>query len=130
MRKKAFTLIETLAAIAVLAVSITILSGLQVRSLIKTLKGRQDIDRVFLIKKELYKISLNIPKNRKPIIEETEDLNLKIKSSVVDIEKKSSLRDFDKNIKIVQSVGDWTSDIGSSQISMIGLIWQPEEEKK
>ncbi len=130
MKKNAFTLIETLIAIAILAISMTILSGLQVRSFIKTLKGQQDISRVFLIKKELVKIFLYPTNKTKPIIQEIEDLDLTIKSEILDIEKKSSLRDFEKDLKIVKSVGNWTSDLGDREIKMIGLILQPEEKKK
>ena len=130
MKKKAFTLIETLIAIAILAISMTILSGLQVRSFIKTLKGQQDISRVFLIKKELVKIFLYPTNKTKPIVQEIEDLDLTIKSEILDIEKKSSLHDFAQDLKIVKSVGNWTSDLGDREIKMIGLMLQPEEKKK
>ena len=128
--KNAFTLIETLFAIGILAVSITILSSLQVRSVLNVLKGREEIDRIFWVKKGLYSIFLDVPEKPKPIVEDIEHLNLKVVSQVLDIEKKSSLKDFADNVQIVQSEGRWASDLGARSIKMISFVLKPEEKKK
>jgi len=128
--KKAFTLIETLFAIGILAVSITILSSLQIRSVLNVLKGKEDIDRIFWVKKALYSIFLDVPQKTKPVIETIENLDLTISSQVVDIDKKSSLKDFADNIQIIHSEGRWSTDLGARSIKMISFVLKPEEKKK
>lgn len=130
MKKKAFTLIETLIAIMILAVSITILSSLQVRTFFRVLKGREAINRVFLIKKEFYESFFELPKIKKPITKEFEDINLKVTTIFKDIEKKSSLNNFVGEMQILESTGQWSSDFGSNDLKMLGLVLLSEEEKK
>ncbi|MFH1644647.1 MAG: prepilin-type N-terminal cleavage/methylation domain-containing protein [bacterium] len=129
-KKEAFTLLETLIAITILAVSVTILSSLQVRSFLRVLKGRESISRVFLIKKELYEKFFELSKIKKPIIKEFEDLNLKITTVLKNIEKKSSLNDYVDEIQILESTGQWTTDIGPGSLKMFELVLRPKEEKK
>ncbi len=66
--KEGFTLLEVLLSLLILVAAVSIISDLQIRLMMRMRSGRENIDRVFLVKKELYDIFLRLPKKEKPII--------------------------------------------------------------
>ncbi|MCF7799909.1 prepilin-type N-terminal cleavage/methylation domain-containing protein [Candidatus Babeliales bacterium] len=134
MKNKAFTLLEVMLAMFILIMSVGILSDLQIKSIFTVWRDREYLDRVFLVKKELLEIFLDTPKSDKPIkteIEEPEEKNVKIISKIIDIEKKSELRDFIDSVKLIESVGEWQNRFGlKSDFKMISFVLNPEQKEK
>ncbi len=132
-----FTLLEVMVAMTALAVSIYLISNLQIKSLKKVMRSVDKIDRIFFIKKELFNIYNDPPIKRKPIKKIIAKPNLTIISHREKInEKKSSLKDFAKNIEIVWSEGNWEKYGDKFHMKIISLITKPkpkahkQEEKK
>ncbi|MFA5074920.1 MAG: hypothetical protein WC436_02345 [Candidatus Babeliales bacterium] len=134
VKNKAFTLLEVMLAMFVLIMSVGILSDLQIKSIFDTWKDREYLDRVFLIKKELLEIFLDTPKSSKPIkteIEEPEEKRVKIINKIIDIEKKSELRNFIDSVKLIESVGEWQNGLGLKRdFKMISFVLDPEQKEK
>ena len=96
MRKNAgFTLFEVLIAMFILVSSVFALSDLQIKTMFQVLSDRERIDRVFLIKRELYKLYRKFPKKKKAQVIKLEepDPEMKITTQEIEIGKKSILKD-------------------------------------
>src|SRR5579862_3690490 len=70
--RPAFTMIEVLLALSILASSVFLLSRLNVRSLFRVMRDRDEIEKIFLIKKDFYKFlyktdQKNWPLQTKPL---------------------------------------------------------------
>jgi len=97
----------------------------------RVLLDKEYLDRVFLIKKDFLKVFLELSKNNKAINQEIEEPETKIISQVMDIQKKSELRDFTDTIKIVESQGDWKGETGNiRRLKFIGFVLSPELNNK
>jgi prepilin-type N-terminal cleavage/methylation domain-containing protein len=126
-----FTFAEVLLALVILATSAFILSDLQFRSYFRVSKYHAEIERIFLIKKALYKMLLTPEQTEKAITKKYTDPNLKIISHKKEIHKKSSLASFRKDIDILWSEGTWSQDDREASSKMITFALKyPEEEKK
>ena len=125
-----FTIIEVLLAMSILISSVFVLSDLQIRSIFRVMSDREQVDRIFLVKKDLYAVYLDQDKASKPLINKIENPNITITTKTVDIVEKSELRTMKKKIHIIQSVGEWKSGPSSRQLIMVALVLKPEEEDK
>ena len=132
IKKNGFTIIEVLLAMFILVSSVYVLSNLQIRSIFRVLKDRDEIDRVFLVKKELYLAMFDKEKSNKRTTTEIEDLSTKIVTEPVSVEKKSSLKDLTGEVRLLKSVGSWEKDMKKREIVMVSIISKPadKEEKK
>ena len=128
--RSAFTLIEVLFAIVILATTLVILSEQHFKSILNILKGRESIDRVFVIKKEFITNSFKFKEDSKEIKSEDEILELKMISSVESIQKKSALKDFIDDIDIIQTKGEWRSRLGSYGIKIVGFAPKSDSSEK
>lgn len=130
----AFTLIEVLIALFILATTGFVISSVQVRSFLRVKKDEQNIERIFFIKKELYKLLIDPPsakKSEKILIEKLEDPEMKISSRLIKIPKKSSLYAFKDSLRIAQSEAVWKDNGFVRKQKMIGLLhYQTEEDEK
>lgn len=133
-KNKAFTLLEVMLAMLILLMSVGILSDLQIKSIFTTWRDREFLDRVFLVKKELLEVFLDTPKSDKPIkteIEEPEEKRIKIISKIVDIDKKSELKNFIDSVKLIESFGEWQNTFGlKSDFKMLSFVLNPEQKEK
>ena len=125
-----FTFMEVLLALIILAGSAVILSDLQIRSYFRVSKYHGEIERVFLIKKSLYKMLLSPIKQEKPIKKTYKTPNIKITSNRKDINKKSSLKAFSKDIDIIWSEGTWKQDDREQSSKMISFALKLPDEKE
>jgi len=125
-----FTFVEVLLALAILAGSAVILSDLQIRSYFRVSKYHGEIERVFLIKKALYKMLLSPIKQEKSIKKKYEVPNLEIISNRKDINKKSSLKAFRKDIDIIWSEGSWKQDDRKQSSKMISFALKIPDPKE
>jgi len=128
---QAFTLIEVMIALFILATTGFVLSSVQMRSYMRVESNRKNVERVYLIKKELYQLLMSPPKTDKPVVVKLEDPVLRITSNMVEVPKKSSLHVFNDNLRIIQSQADWKDAGLVRKEKMISFVYQePEEEKK
>jgi len=131
MRKSAFTLLEVLISIGVLASSIYVLSNLQIRSRMQVLKKAEEVERIFFVKKHLYQLFLAPPETDKPEKIEIEKPDIKIVSGKQSIDpKKSSLKDFSKEIDIIWTTGSWKREPDILSMKMISFVQKPKPKSK
>lgn len=126
----AFTLVEVLIALFILATTGYVLSSVQMRSFLRVKKHRESIARIFLIKKELYKFFIKQPKSGKPVVLRLENPDIRITSEMVEIPKKSSLRHFKDNLRIIQSEADWKDFDFVRREKMISFIYKDPDQKE
>ena len=131
MRKRdAFTLAEVLVATAVLASSVFVLPRLHYGSLVRVSGSAQTIERIFFVKKFLYKLWLEPPVKEKPEKHELERPQMLVVTKKHEIDpKKSSLKEFSEEIDIIEAEGSWGQD--GKKINMISFVLkqQPPEAK-
>lgn len=135
-KQSAFTLLEVILALSILVFSVSIFSSLQFRSLMQIWRGKEDIDRVFLIKKEFCEISLKVPEKEKailrmrdrPIKTVIEEPMLTINSQLLDIDKRSDLKNFLNSIDILRTQGEWESGPTKRKITMISFELKPPQK--
>jgi|SaaInlLV_10m_DNA_2_1039722.scaffolds.fasta_scaffold20170_3 hypothetical protein len=128
--KSGFTIAEVMLALTVLVTTAFILSSIQIRSSFKVAKNREEVRRVFLIKKELYKTFLNYFEKDKPNIVNVDSPKTKIVSYKEEIQKKSSLKQFAKDVDIIWSEGTWNYSDRDYSLKMISFFPRPEEKER
>lgn len=126
----AFTLIEVLIALFILATTGFVLSSVQMRSFMRVKKDQQNIKRIFLIKKELYKLLVTPPESEKPVVQKLENPEMRMTSGMIEIPKKSSLRSFKDNLRIIQTEADWKDTGLVRKEKMISFLYKEFEEKE
>ena len=146
--KKGFTLVESLVAILVLGLLLAATTRLEITSLNFLIRRREQIDRVFVIKKYLSDYFLKFSSLRKPYsFENIEESSFATDKEVVDklqdsrvdlvrelnlISKKSSLSDFSKYVRIASCDGRWRegeeANMGQERsMKMISFVLAPLE---
>lgn len=125
-----FTLIEVILAMGVLTTTIFIISGLMLRSFLRVQENRDDIEKVFLIKRELYANYFKPPREGKKNIQKLETPAVIIKSTLGEINKKSSLYDLKDTLRIIRSDALWKTDRGVREATMISFVFQPKKEEQ
>lgn len=126
----AFTLIEVLIALFILATTGFVLSSVQMRSFMRVKKDQQNIQRIFLIKKELYNLLVTPPESEKPVVQKLENPEMRMTSGMIEIPKKSSLRSFKDNLRIIQTEADWKDAGLVRKEKMISFLYKEFEEKE
>jgi hypothetical protein len=130
-KNSGFTFAEVLLALFVLVVSIYIFSGLQYGALKKVNKSVEFIDRIFLVKKELYQLYLKPPKKDTVIKKVITNPDVTITTNRQQIDpKKSMLKEFEKEIEIIWAEGAWTSGPDKRSIKMISFVHKPIKKEK
>lgn len=129
-KKSGFTLIEVLLALAILAASSYILSGLQIRALLKLRASREFVERIYLLKKQLYLFLINPPKSDKPVKIESSAPAVKLVSVRKQISKKSAFAGISPSLYLVESTGTWKGWSADQKESMISFVYAPEPEKR
>ena len=84
----AFTLIEVILAMGVLTSTIFIISNLMMRSFLRVEECRDDIEKIFLIKRELYANYFRPPKEGKKVVQKIEEPQITITSVLDEIKNK------------------------------------------
>lgn len=125
-----FTLIEVILAMVVLTSTVFIISGLMLRSFLRVQENRDDIEKVFLIKRELYANYFKPPKENKKNVQKIEEPAITITTQISEINKKSELRDLSNNLRIVRSDAIWKMNNYVRESSMVSFIFQPQDEEQ
>ena len=121
-----FTLIEVLIALFILSTAIFVLSELQVRSVLRVWDSREDIDRLYFIKKYLYRGTLD-PKKTTRRVRDFEDPDMRLTVEAEDISKRSALAPFAKDLRLLKSSGQWQRGSSKRSLNMIAVIPCDEE---
>lgn len=130
-KSSGFTFAEVLLSLFVLVVSIYVLSDLQFGALKRVNKSVEIVDRIFLVKKELYQLYLTPPTKDKIFKKEIVNPVLTITAHKQKIDpKKSALKDFEKEIDIVWAEGNWASGPYKRSIKMISFVEKPQATQK
>ncbi|MGD1997483.1 MAG: hypothetical protein PVJ92_01060 [Candidatus Dependentiae bacterium] len=128
MKRAAFTIPEILVSLFILSSSMFILSELQVKSMLRVWYGREEIDRLYLIKKYLYKSYLDPEKARKQM-RQFEEPELKVTVQPAGIHKKSSLAPYSDYLQLLQSRGTWQRGGRPKTLSIVTVVPRPEKKE-
>ena len=129
MIKKGFTLLEVLISLLILTAAVTIYSSTQLRSILRVSKEKEFLDRVFIVRTELIDfIEKQKEKEQKFLKKEIENPEMKISSEIIDINKKSKLKPFLDDLKIVKTEASWSNFGNSYNLPFITFIKIEEKE--
>ena len=129
MLKKGFTLLEVIISLLILVSAVSVFSSTQLRSVLRIFKEKEFLDRVFVVKRELIDfIEQQKEKEKKLLKTEIDDPEMRVVSQFLDIDKKSSLRDFIDDIKIIKSEGVWKNVGNSYSLSLITFVKAKERK--
>lgn len=129
MKRAGFTLIEVLMAMGVLIIAVSIIANLQLRSLLRMTRDRDDIEKVYLVKQELFKHLLEQQKQKKKFTSSLENPEIKFTTNVDQIHSKSALADLKENLLWVKTEGQWKLDNDKRSTNMVALVFRPREKK-
>lgn len=127
MKSRGFTLIEVMIAMFILATSMFFMSELQVKAMLRVWHGREDIDRLYLIKKYAYRMSFE-PKKARRQSHQFDDPEMNLVIEPCSIHKKSSLAPFAKQVQFLKSTGHWARGSSSRSLSIVTLIPLAKQE--
>ncbi len=130
--KSAFTLIEVLMVLGLLTLSLGIIVQMQMRSLNRLEQDRDMLQKVYILRRSMLD-ALKIPKaDRLQLIKKDyEDGEIKTKTTLHDIGKKSKLKSFGKSMKMLATDATWQLRPGYKQhAQLIYFMYLPDEEKK
>ncbi|MBD3273613.1 prepilin-type N-terminal cleavage/methylation domain-containing protein [Candidatus Dependentiae bacterium] len=127
--KKGFTLLEVLLSLLILVSAVTIFSSTQLRSVLRIFKEKEFLDRAFIVEQELINfIEIQDEKSKRLEKKEIENPEMKIVLQKMDIDKKSSLRSFMNNIKIVKSEATWNYFGANYKLPFVTFMETKEKE--
>ncbi len=130
MKNKAFTLLEVLVALLILVSAVIIFSSVNFRAFSRSSKERAFLDRVFIIQEEFLKFLLDIEnKKKKKEIKIIEDPEINISSKILDLDKKSSLKKFIGNVKILKTNGSWVNFSNKNNLGFIAFVRLKADKK-
>lgn len=130
-KQSGFTFAEVLISLAILTSAVYIYSGLQFRSSMKLQRSAHEIERVFFVKRALYRLFISPQKKRKLVRETLDEPEMTVVSQTQSIdEKKSSLKAFSKDIDIIASRGEWDDGRRKRMIKMISFAPKQKKKKK
>ena len=125
-----FSMIEVIIAMAMLTSTVYVLSDLQIRSMYKMMRERDQFLKIFLIKNTLIEQLPIIKKTFKPVHSTDETLDLKINVGLVEPPPKSQLKDILGNkLTLVKAVGSWKSGPFDYEIVLHSFAQREEEPK-
>lgn len=130
MKRNAFTLIEVIIAIGMLTVAVSVVASLQLRSLFRVLRDRDMIEKIFLIKKDVYAMWLKPPAKQFKKINKLEDKEMAIATVVSGINPKSSLASLGDRLQMVCVTGAWKQNQIKQRVAMGAVIFKPYQSDK
>jgi prepilin-type N-terminal cleavage/methylation domain-containing protein len=128
--KKGFTMLEVLLAMGVVVMAVSVVASIQLRFLLRVFRDQEEIERTFLIKKEIYNYYLKPPKESRKKTTKLEDFGMTIKAQIGQIDNKSSLAQFKDQLRIAFLQGEWKTSNGSGSCAMITFLPKLKSEKE
>lgn len=131
MNKTGFTFAEVLISLFVLAVSMYIYTNLQFRATSKIRNSTDAVFSLFAIKKQLYDLYLNATVRKKPTkitVERNVPVTITTRKKPIN-KKKSTLKEFSKEIDILTAKGIWKDGLRTKSSTMVTFIRKNNEKK-
>ena len=128
----AFSLLEVLMVLGLLTMSIGTIARMQVRSLDRLEQDRDTLQKIYVVRRAMLD-ALKIPKADKLqlVKKEYDDGELKTKTSLHEVGKKSKLKSFGKSIRMLTTQATWQLRPGNKQqAQLVYFMYLPDEEKK
>ncbi len=127
----AFTFFEVILAIGVLVVAVSVVAQIQLRTLLRLEKDQDEVEKIFLIKKELYQQYINPPElpKRIPVVKE-EKPEIDIETQIHSVQPKSPLHIIKDQINVVRSQGRWKLNNVPRTAEMVTFILRSDEQKE
>ena len=124
MKRQGFTIVEVMVALFISSTSIFLLSELQMRSMLKVWQSREDIDRVYVVKKYLYRMYLK-PEDARKTSQKFEDPSMHMVIQPVAINKKSSLAPFAQKLHFLAATATWSRGTAQRVLPLCVLARKP-----
>jgi hypothetical protein len=116
-------------ALFIASTTLFALSELQLRSMLKVWQSREDIDRVYVVKKFLYRMYLN-PDEIRTTSQKFEEPPMQMRIEPVVIHKKSSLAPYAKNLQFLKATASWSRGTATRTLDLYALtLRQPVTEE-
>jgi hypothetical protein len=128
--KKGFTIFEVLLAIGILVTAFSVIIFLQTRFLFRVFQDQDEVEKTFLIKKELYNHYLKPPKESRKYVKKLEDSEMTLTTIVEPINKKSSLEPLKDLLRIARMHAVWKKDNAERAADMVTFVPKLEKEKE
>jgi len=127
-----FTLIEVLIAMAILTSAILIVSNLELRSFLRIVRDRDEIEKIFLLKQSVYNVLLKAQneKFKNKNIQKLEKPELSITTVIEEIPPKSSLKDYKDKLRFVKVQGTWKRDGYPQEMVLTAVMLRPLDDKE
>jgi len=129
-KSSAFTIFEVLLSLGILVTAVSIVANLEMRALLRVLNDRDELSKIFFIKKEQYLQSLKHHKEQKKFMQKLEDPVMKITSQVDSISPKSSLASLKHRLFLVQSTITWKYERVERLTGMTTFVIRNELKKE
>lgn len=127
-RQQGFTLIEILISMFILTMSVYVLSDLQIHSMFKMMREREQLLKFFMVKNALINQLPEIKQHFKPEKTAPEGNGLSLVVDIVEPEKKSILKDIlGKQLVIVKAVGSWKDGTWPRTLEFFSIAQREEE---
>jgi prepilin-type N-terminal cleavage/methylation domain-containing protein len=129
-KQPGFTLIEVLLATFVLVSAVYVLSNLQIRSMFRVLSDREEVERIFLVKRDFYSVFSKGEAKIKKVVTKLEEPDVKIVTDAVELSGKSSFKSLKNKLQLVQTEGTWKSGPLNRSLKIVGFVLKPEEKEQ
>ena len=128
-KNSAFTLIEVMLAMGVLTVSVFFVSEILFKALTRLQDNNDNIEKTFILKRELYLNYFKRPFITKKIVTKLEDPSVTFATTLEDVNKKSGLKEFQDTLKIIQTNAVWKKEKNIKESNMLSFIFKPKEKE-
>ena len=125
MKRAAFTIIEVMFAIVLMSTALLMLSPMQLGSLTRIMRGRNDLQRIYILREKLQELLVKPPKKLKSQAEKREKPETEINVTFHEIVKKSQLHDFSGDIVIARVDGTYQN----RKQTLVTFLPKPKQEK-
>jgi hypothetical protein len=99
------------------------------RSLLRIQTNQDNLEKVFLIKREFYLNFLRPKIEEKRVVTKLEDPLLTLVTTLEGIKPKSELKDYKDSIKIMQTNAIWKVEQKQKESLMMSIVFKPKEKE-
>ncbi len=128
----AFTLVEVLMILGLLTLCMGTIARMQVRSLNRLEQDKDALQKIYLVRRTMLD-ALKIPNadRLRLVKKEYQDGEIKVKTTLHDLSKKSKISSFSKNMRMLSTQASWQLRPGDKQqAQLVYFMYLPAEEKK
>lgn len=145
IKRSGFTIIEVLLALFILVSSVYVLSNVQIRSVRRVFRDRDEVDRVFLVKKEWMQAYITPFQDKndqeiKPVkrdyVEPMPEVkivtarNMLARSLLGKTKKDDTSKGNQDPLELITTEGTWQKGEAKESIKFVGMVYKPVEKDK